>query len=145
MQGLFLLTNYCEMLYAKNDSPRLKEELRRLGKENKPLLDLIVDLYHHIEDILGKDTVITMIYRTSAEQDAIYGKSKKYKKKKFTSPHQYWQAMDIRSKSFTKDEVKSIEKYLNDKYNDTNYYKWSAKDHKVGKGASHFHIQYLKK
>jgi len=130
------------MLHVKNDSPRLKEEFRKLLKENNPLAKLIVDLYHYIGDQFNKDTIITMIYRTQDEQDAIYSGNARYDKKPWTSPHQYWHGVDIRSWLFTDREIDQIVEYLNDKYNKSNYYGWTAKCHKVARGAIHFHIQY---
>lgn len=127
------------MLYAKNDSQRLKDELVELYSKNVELHKLIIDLYKWISKTYGKDTIITMIYRTQEEQEQIYGKGTKKK-----SPHQFWQAIDIRSRTFTEEEIKGIEDYLNNKYNESNYYKWTAKNHKVGEGAYHFHIQYYK-
>jgi len=133
------------MLYAKNDSQRIKDELVAIKKHNKPLYDLIIDLYKWIDKEFSKDTIITMIYRNSSEQDATYSFSDKYKKKPWKSPHQFWQACDLRVWIYTDEEIDKIVKYLNNKYNNSNYYRWTAKDHKVGSGASHFHIQYYKK
>lgn len=133
------------MLKAKNDSPRIKKEFGELRVHNKDLMKLILDLYHWIDDTFGKDTVMTMLYRTDAEQDAIYGINPRYQKKPWKSPHQFYHAVDIRSRIFTEDEIKQIEDYLNSKWNDTNYYKWTAKCHKVTGQAYHFHIQYVRK
>ena len=127
------------MLYAKNDSQRIKEEIGDLKEENKPLLDLLLDLYHWLEDEYDQDVIVTMIYRTQEEQEEIYGKG--YKKK---SPHQFFHAFDLRSRIYSEVQIKRIEDYLNSKYNSTNYYKWTAKNHKVGNGAFHFHVQYYK-
>lgn len=130
------------MLKAKNDSPRIIAEFSRLRTANRPLAKLMIDLYRYIAREMGQDTVMTMIFRSQDEQDAIYRNNPRYEARPFTSPHQYWQAIDIRSTIFDDDEIAQIEQYLNDKYNGTNYYKWTAKNHKVGDGAYHFHIQY---
>jgi len=127
------------MLLAKNESERIKRELGDLRTKNRELLKLIVDLYHYVEDELGKDVIITMIYRTQAEQEAIYGEG--YKKK---SPHQFNQAIDIRSSIYTREDRNKIVKYLNYKYNNSNYYRWTTKVHSVGNHGLHFHIQYYK-
>ena len=132
------------MLKAKNDSDRIKSEFSSLRKENKPLARLIIDLYRYVDKQHKKDVVMTMIFRKQSEQDSIYRDNPKYKKKPWKSPHQFWQAVDIRSKIFNDDEIKDIENYLNSKYNSSNYYKWTAKCHKVSGGAYHFHIQYYK-
>lgn len=132
------------MLKAKNDSDRLKHEFVILRKENQPLARLLIDLYHHVDNVFEKDVIMTMIYRSQDEQDAIYKDNPKYEKKPWKSPHQFYQAVDIRSSNFTQDEIEKVEKYLNDKYNKLNYYSWTAKCHKVGEGAYHFHIQYYR-
>ena len=89
-----------------------------------------------------------MIYRSDQEQNDIYKgtirNGRSYDQNPWKSPHQFWQAADIRSTIFTDNETKDIENYLNSKYNNTNYYRWTAKCHKIGEGAYHFHIQYYK-
>lgn len=132
------------VLKAKNDSPRLKKELGELKTHNKELLQLILDVRDFVNDSFGKDTVITMIYRTQAEQDELYKHSEKYKQKKFKSPHQFWHAIDLRSRIYTAAEIKKIEDFINTKYNSSNYYKWTAKAHAIKGNAMHFHIQYYK-
>lgn len=129
---------------VKDASQRLTDELKTLMTKNKDLYDLIFDLAEYLKETYKKELIITMIDRTQAEQDEIYKDDKKYKEKPFKSPHQFWQAVDIRSKIYTPEEIKAIEKYLNDKYNATNYYAWTARNHKVGAGSEHFHIQYFK-
>lgn len=130
---------------VKDNSQRLQDEVKLLLTKNKPLSDLIFDLAEHIADTYNKELVITMIDRTQEEQDAIYKDDAKYKVKKFKSPHQFWQAVDIRSSIFKKDEITAIEKHLNEKYNPSNECAWTARNHVVGKGAYHFHIQYVEK
>lgn len=141
------------MLHAKNDSQRLKDELIELRTKNKPLLDLIVDLYHYVEDNLHKDVVITMIYRTPQEQDSIYSGtyrgSRAYDTNPWKSPHQVWTAIDIRTSIYSSTEINQIRDYINNKYNSSNYYKTTAMYHEVIKAdgtslAHHFHIQFSK-
>jgi len=130
---------------VKDDSKRLQLELKELLTKNKLLHDLIFDLAEFIKSSFKKELVITMIFRTDAEQAEIYKDDPKYKVKPFKSPHQLWSAVDIRSLIFTPDEIKKIEDYLNNKYNGSNGFKWTARNHKVGVGAFHFHIQLVKK
>lgn len=127
------------MLHAKNDSTRIKKELVSLREKNRPLFDLIIDLYKWVDREFNKDTVMTMIYRTQEEQEGIYGLNTKKK-----SPHQFWHAIDIRSRIYTKEEQDRMVEYMNNKYNKNNYYKWTAKVHEVGEHGMHFHIQYYK-
>jgi len=128
---------------VKDDSKRLTAELKELLKFNKPLYDLVFDLADYIKDSFKKELVLTMIFRTQEEQAAIYKDDAKYKVKPFKSPHQFWQSVDIRSKIFTKDEIKKIENHINEKYNSTNQLAWTARNHTVAGGAEHFHIQYV--
>lgn len=128
----------------KGMSSRLSKEYSELTSKNLPLKSLVEDLNIYVNRTFKKKLMLTMIFRTEAEQDFLYADNEKYKKKKFKSPHQFWQAVDIRSKTFTDSEVKQLEDYLNDKWNKDNYYKWTAKNHTVGHGM-HFHIQFVKK
>lgn len=127
------------MLYAKNDSIRIKKELIALKDKNRPLYDLIIDLYEWVDLNLEKDTVMTMIFRTQEEQEDIYGSETSKK-----SPHQFNHAVDIRSWLYTKEEQEQMVEYMNAKYNSSNYYKWTAKVHEVSNRGVHFHIQYYK-
>lgn len=128
------------MLHAKNDSQRIKNELIELKTKNRELFDLIIDLYHYADHHFKKDVIITMIYRTQEEQESIYGPGVKKK-----SPHQFWHAIDIRSRIYTQEEIDRMVSYLNGRYNGDNYYRWTTKVHEVGNHGMHFHIQFVKK
>jgi len=136
------------MIKYKNDSERLAQELMELQYKNNDLYELMVnDLAPWILTMFGKDLVITMIYRTDAEQDSIYnGKSnsrgRKYDEKPWKSPHQFYHAIDLRSKTFSENEIESIVSYINRKYQPSNYYKSTAFCHNVGLG-DHFHLQFV--
>lgn len=125
----------------KNESQRLKSDDTQLSVNNAYLHTLMSDLNDYTNTQFKKGIVITMIFRTPKEQDYLYRNSKKYKIKKFKSPHQFWHAVDIRSRTFTSQEIKQIVEWLNEAHNDLNYYKWTAKCHDVGSGM-HFHIQF---
>lgn len=129
---------------VKNDDPRLKGELKELANKNKPLYDMLFDLAVWIKDNFKKDTVVTGIYRTDAEQAEIYKNDPRYKLKPFKSPHQFWQAFDLRDSIYTKDEIKKTVDYVNKTYNKHNQLAFTAMDHNVGKGF-HFHIQLVEK
>lgn len=129
----------------KNQSDRLENEYRFLKDKNPSLHELMQDLIVWSTRELGMPITITMIDRTQAEQDEIYKNDAKYMAKKFKSPHQIAHAVDIRSLTYTPDQIKKTEDYLNEKYNSINIYKWTARNHKVGNGATHFHIQFAKK
>jgi hypothetical protein len=128
----------------KNDSERLKEEFNELAIKNVYLSRLIVDAQNYCYTNFQKNIVITMIYRTQEEQDSIYKDDARYKVKKFKSPHQFFHASDLRSSTFTPEEIKKLVDYLNLTYDENNYYKFTAMCHDVGLGE-HFHIQFAKK
>lgn len=127
----------------KNNQKRLGREHNALRKHNRGLYDLLIQLDEYVHAQFDKNVIITMIYRTQGEQDYLYRNSARYKKKKFKSPHQFWHAVDIRSRTFTHREIDMIVRWLNREYNKINYYKWTAKCHDVGSGM-HFHIQFSK-
>lgn len=129
----------------KNDSERLKVELGELKYKNFQLYHLLYDVCDYCKHKFSKSVVITMIYRTQEEQDSIYKDDPKYKVKKFKSPHQIWSAVDIRSSTFETSEIEILVNYINNTYNKLNYYGWTAKNHQVGNGALHFHLQFSKK
>lgn len=139
------------MLKFKNEDARLKHEYNDLDASNKFLKSLIEDLVKFVakefkdKDGKDKDVTITMIGRTQAEQAEIYKDDPKFQKKPFKSPHQLMHAVDIRSHTFTPEEIKKIEDYLNEKYNSNNVYAWTAKCHEVANHGEHFHIQYYPK
>ena len=136
------------MIKYKNESERLAQELQELQHKNVELYELLVnDLAPWVSTMFGKDLVITMIYRTDAEQDSIYGGKTKsdgreYDEKPWKSPHQFYHSVDLRSSTFSPSEIKSIESYLAMKYNASNYYRFTAKNHNVGLG-NHFHLQFV--
>lgn len=132
----------------KNDSERLRIEHEALEKANNDLYFLLDDLSRFLWAEFEQELVITMINRTQDEQDEIYAGTvrsdgRSYDDRPWTSPHQYNHAADIRSRDFTEEQIQQIEDYLNAKYNQHNYYRWTAKNHTVGHGW-HFHIQFVK-
>lgn len=128
----------------KDNNPRLQTELTTLKTQNIGLYNLLFNLADWVKEQLKKDLVVTGIFRTPEEQAAIYKNDPKYQMRPFKSPHQFWDAFDLRDMTFTKDEIPQIVKYLNDTYNSTNRYSWTAMDHNIGIGW-HFHVQYRQK
>lgn len=131
------------MIKVKDGLKRLVNEIWTLKRKNKSLLKIVFDLRDFCKKEFDKDVTITMIGRTAEEQDFLYRNSQRYAKKKFKSPHQFWTAVDIRSWSFNKDERLQLVNYINMKYNESNYFKWTLKFHTVGSGY-HGHLQYVK-
>lgn len=125
----------------KNESERLEKEWVELDERNVPLKGLIKHVGEYTQNKFNKEIVITMIYRTDDEQESIYQDNERYKAKPFKSPHQFYQAVDLRSRTFTEEEIEDLVEIINSTYNMPNYYNWTAKCHNVGKG-DHFHIQF---
>lgn len=133
----------------KNDSSRLAIEHQALLVENRDLYDILEDIREFVFASFEKSVTITMIGRTQREQDEIYAgkkdkRGREYDKNPWTSPHQYHHAVDLRSRDFTKEEIKQIEDYINAKYNPENYYRFTALNHNVGLG-DHFHINFIRR
>jgi len=133
------------LIIFKNDSYRLRTEYNALDNENPGLKAIILDVANYTLDTFGKSITITMIFRTDEEQDSIYASKSRgdrsYDDNPWKSPHQFAHSVDLRSMTFSGEEITRIENYINAKYNGSNYYKWTVKNHNVGLG-DHFHFQY---
>jgi len=132
------------VIYAKNGSKRVAQEFAKLEQKNPCLRKIMIDMAHFIKKEFKKDMTVVMFYRTQKEQDYIYRNSKRYKRRKFISPHQIWHAADIRSFTFKRNEIDKIVDYVNKKYDSSNHYTKTAMYHKVYNGVMHFHIQFIK-
>lgn len=131
------------MLLVKNDNVRLFKEIKELRHRNHGLMMLLLDIRDYVSIKYNKDIIVSHIYREQSEQDFYYKDNERYKKKKFKSPHQYFHGVDIRSSIFTQEEIDDIVIYINQRWDNSNYYKWTSKCHKVGNNGKHFHIQYV--
>jgi len=125
-------------------TPRINQEYKDLYEKNRHLQDIILECQMYAYHKWGKNITVTMIYRTDAEQAEIYKDDPKYKEKPFKSPHQFWQAFDLRSSTFDTTQINELVNMLNTVYNNTNGYKWTSVCHDVGKGE-HLHVQYVRK
>lgn len=132
---------------AKNNSDRIKKEIKDLEKKNETLHKILMELTQWVSYEFNKDVVVTMILRTQAEQDAIYkgyvnSRGRSYDENPWKSPHQFWHGIDLRSWIYTESEREKMVDWLNKKGEELgNYYGWTAKVHTVGKGM-HFHVQF---
>ena len=130
------------MIIYKHGS--LAAEYDQLKVKNPALAALLSDLSDYVGAEFGKDVVVTMIFRTQAQQEAIYGKGTKRK-----SPHMFWHAIDIRDWIYSADEKKEIIAWLKSGYDSTNHSNYIPQAgsrtvwlHQVGTNGMHFHIQY---
>ena len=132
-----------DIAFKEEYKERLEKEWQELDTQNPLLKEMLLDINEYSYRKFGKSIIITMLLRTQAEQDSLYWHDLKYRKKPWKSPHQFWQSADIRSSMFTSEEIKDLVEYINEKYDESNYWDWTAKFHNVGHG-DHFHTQYLK-
>jgi hypothetical protein len=138
------------MLLMKDNSARLKNEFDQLRTENNELWEMVLNnIVPYCKTHFNKDVTVTMILRTQAEQDSIYkgsvnSKGRKYDEKPWKSPHQFWHAVDLRSRDFSKDQITQLNDYINGLYNPINYYSFTIFDHNVGLGE-HWHLQFVRK
>jgi len=128
--------------FKKETAKRLKDEWKTLSKRNPALHSIIVHLAGYSGLTLGREIVITQIYRTEEEQKEIYGPhcSK-------TSPHQHWCAVDLRCRDYSLDERAHLERTLRvyDHFNKFKHLPSASRTvliHKVNNGGIHFHVQF---
>lgn len=127
---------------------RLINEIHELQNRNQGLIDVLEFIRLYAQDKFNKAIMVTMVYRTDAEQDELYKNDAKYKLKKFKSPHQFYHAFDLRSRTFTRAEIDELVNAINEKFNATNFYRFTAVCHDIdgdGPQAEHFHVQFTKK
>jgi len=87
----------------------------------------------------GRNIQLTCVFRTQAEQDAIYSGNAKYKRKPWQSVHQYWRGIDVGVNAFTEEQRIELRDFIN------NHFEYSGRHktcvyHNVGLGF-HFHLQ----
>lgn len=87
----------------------------------------------------GRDIIITHILRTQEEQDAFYGNDPRYEAAPWKSVHQFGRGVDIRSTSFTRDEIGRMVDFINLNF-PYGGGKSAALQHNIGSGA-HIHLQ----
>lgn len=117
-----------------------KDEFAQLEKHNPALKALLVDAGEFTMLMYNKPIVITSIFRDMTEQSELYKHSAH---KVPVSPHMSWEAADLRSRTFTKEEIDRICEYLNLKYSNKNGKK-VAFCHSIDGNAEHFHIALYK-
>jgi hypothetical protein len=123
-------------------TPALQKDFETLKSKNQALAVLMEDLGEFIHANFGKDIVVTDLHRTRKQMEAIYGKGTKR-----TSPHERWQAVDIRDWIYDNQEKQTIIGHLKNTYDSINRLaplpsqSRTVLMHNMGKGM-HFHIQY---
>jgi hypothetical protein len=127
---------------VKFKTKRIEDEYAELDVHNPELKGLLVMLDTYSRAKFSKEIVLTHLFRTEQEQIDLY-KATEVSKRPAKSPHQTWEAVDLRSKTFTKEEQNDMCKMLNETFTNPRG-KTTAFVHTIAGGAEHFHIQVLK-
>jgi hypothetical protein len=120
-------------------TPREQAEWTTLCKENPSLTKAVHSLDYFCEAEFGKNIVLTSVFRTQAEHDALYAQTPPAQRPA-TSPHCRWEAVDIRSHAFTSAEIARMVSFLN-QFVSGFPGKPTALYHAIPGGAPHFHAQ----
>lgn len=113
-----------------------------LDLKNTALKAILKALDIFVSQEFGKDVVITSLFRSNEEQQALYKEEVRLNPnfKVPVSHHQYWLAADIRSSIYTPQEIERMVKFLN-------CFTFPAADavatyHAIAGNTNHFHIKY---
>lgn len=117
---------------------RQKDDVYKLSLYNPQLYKLLVILDNFTQFEFGKEFVVTDVFRTKEEFDALYAATP-VDKRPTDSPHCHWEAVDLRSTTFTDSEIKTMLTFLNCFKNPSG--KPTALYHTIAGNAFHFHIQ----
>ena len=111
-----------------------KKEWKLLEKKHPKLLNLIIKTAQFTKKNFDKPLVLTELHRTQAEQDKLYG-GKATKK----SWHQFWSAVDFRSRIFTNSEILSIIEFIKKEFKGEGK-KLRVLYHRISGQVYHFHV-----
>jgi hypothetical protein len=124
------------MILFKSDNEQA--EWNQLHLKNMALRDLLMAVAIFVKHEFNKDVVLTEVYRTKAENDALYAATPP-EQRPGDSPHMHWEAIDIRSQIYTPVEIQRILEFVNCfRYKG----KHAAVYHAIRGNAPHFHLQY---
>ena len=111
-----------------------KKEWKLLEKKHPKLLNLIIKTAQFTKKNFDKPLVLTELHRTQAEQDKLYG-GKATKK----SWHQFWSAVDFRSRIFTNAEIVQIIDFIKTEFKGEGK-KLRVLYHRISGSVYHFHV-----
>jgi len=123
----------------KFKTKRVDDEFVLLHGENRALYDLLTAASTFAQYELSKPLTITHIFRTDEEQAELYSHIPEDKRRK--SHHQFWNAVDIRSKDFADWEIDQLLRFFNN-FSLNKGQLETAIYHKVPGNAFHFHVKY---
>lgn len=117
-----------------------KHEWAELDIKNPKLHKLVALLDEYTQLNFDKEITLTEIFRTKEEFDALYSATPA-EKRPADSPHCHWLAADIRSSTFSDEELDKIRIFLN-----TFKYKDGSKPvcliHAIAGNVKHVHVQF---
>lgn len=121
--------------------PRVATEYQELPNKNPKLLTLLNDIEKYSLDAFNKEPMVTRIFCTKEEEDALYVDNMAARPK--VSPHEVWEAADLRSIIYTDDQINKLVNYVNSRYKYHTGLHPVALYHKISGNAFHFHFQYV--
>jgi len=124
------------MIFYKVGLPDLPGEFARIDNRLQALLIYTSGL---VDYLYSQHVVVTMLLRSQAEQDRIYGADPAYQARPWKSVHQVGRGVDIRSYTYTRSQIDNIVAEINSSYLYSAQHP-TALYHDVGQGA-HIHLQ----
>lgn len=118
---------------------RIKEEWRELDRRNPKLTGVLNCLSNFVTLEFQKDVVITCIFRSEAENEALYAETPPDKRPP-TSPHMTWHAADLRSSIYTEQEINKMLQFLNS-FSYAGGQRKVALYHIIAGNSFHLHVQ----
>ena len=119
-------------------SQRQLNDFNELSNKNMKLLHIVTLLDNFTQLEFNKEIVVTDVFRTKEEFDALYAATP-VEKRPASSPHCTWNAVDLRSNTFTDSEINTMLTFLNCFKNKNN--KKVAIYHSIAGNVNHFHLQ----
>lgn len=124
----------------KFKTTKQETEFGELQTKNPGLYNIGVTLSVFVKNAFNKDVVVTDVFRTKEEFDALYAATPIEKRPK-DSPHCHYNAFDLRSRLYTEAEIRQLLNYLNNNFKNPSGLP-IALYHKIAGNVEHFHIQY---
>lgn len=122
-------------------TPRQEADFNELKNKNLRLYEFVILLTKFVNLELKKEVVLTDVFRSKEEFDALYAATPP-EKRPASSPHCLWNAVDIRSSIYTPAEITRIVSFANQfKYKDGS--KPVALYHTISGNVAHMHFQYF--
>lgn len=123
----------------KFKTDREKNEFNDLCAKNPKLSNIVLcaDIFARLN--FGKEITLTHVLRTMEEHVALYSQTPP-DKRPATSPHMRHEAVDLRSRDFTAEEIRRLVDFLN-MFTVYGGQRRCAMHHAIAGNVNHFHIQ----